>query len=122
MRSFIATLFLRTIRRIAALPVAASTPPADIEKARLQQALQIARAEKTGSVRPQKYADQGSSDLRFEVVDGENFFEIKAHGLTAAILVPAGQPSAAEAHSVYASLAFQTTQIHTHTYLAAHEN
>jgi hypothetical protein len=52
-------------------------PPADIEKAMQQQAQQIARAEKSGSLLPQKYAQEASTDLRLDVVEGENFFEIK---------------------------------------------
>jgi hypothetical protein len=33
-------------------------------------------AQRAGSALPAKYADQSTSDLREEVVDGENFFEI----------------------------------------------
>lgn len=50
---------------------------AAIEQAMRQQANLIQKAERAGSLLPQKYANQNTTDLRFDVVDAENFFEIK---------------------------------------------
>jgi hypothetical protein len=65
-----------TVKKLSLQP-AGPIPPADIEEAMRQQAQQIAKAQKSGSVLPQKYAEESSTDLRFDVVEGENFFEIK---------------------------------------------
>jgi hypothetical protein len=51
--------------------------PGAIERAMQEAAIQIAKAEKAGAQLPAKYADHLSSDLRFQVVEGENNFEIK---------------------------------------------
>jgi hypothetical protein len=72
----VAGTHVATVNKFSLDPAAAA-PPADIETAMQQQAQQIAKAEKSGSVLPQKYAEQASTDLRFDVVDGENFFEIR---------------------------------------------
>jgi hypothetical protein len=65
-----------TVKKLSLQP-AGPIPPADIEEAMRQQAQQIAKAEKSGSLLPEKYAAESTTDLRLEVVDGENFFEIK---------------------------------------------
>jgi hypothetical protein len=51
--------------------------PADIDKAMQQQARTALQAAKKPSLIPEKYSDHNASDLRFDVVDGENFIEIK---------------------------------------------
>jgi hypothetical protein len=50
---------------------------AAIERAMQEAALRLEQAERTGSGLPAKYADHKTSDLRCEVVDGENNFAIE---------------------------------------------
>lgn len=48
-----------------------------IENSMRTSAQQMARAEKSGSVIPTKYSQQKTSDLRKEVVDGENVIDLE---------------------------------------------
>jgi hypothetical protein len=48
----------------------------DIEEAMMQTAEQVKKSAKAGSLLPAKYASRNTSDLRFEVVRGENEFNI----------------------------------------------
>jgi hypothetical protein len=50
---------------------------AAIERAMQETAQRLEQAEKAGSGLPPKYANHNTSDLRFEVIAGENEFEIK---------------------------------------------
>ena len=51
--------------------------PAAIERAMQEAALRIEAAEKGGSELPARYANHNTSDLRLEVVEGENEFKIE---------------------------------------------
>src|SRR5688572_17379512 len=51
--------------------------PAAIERAMQEAALRIEAAEKSGSELPARYANHNTSDLRLEVVEGENEFIIE---------------------------------------------
>jgi altronate dehydratase len=67
-------------RTAAAEPAAspdAPVKPADIDAAMTKQAEQVVKSAKSKSLLPEKYADESTTDLHFDVVDGENVFEIK---------------------------------------------
>jgi hypothetical protein len=51
--------------------------PAAIERAMLEAARHRERADRAGSELPEKYANHATSDLRLEVVEGPNHFEIE---------------------------------------------
>jgi hypothetical protein len=51
--------------------------PAAVERAMREAALRLEQAEKTGSGLPGKYANHATSDLRLEVVEEPNHFEIE---------------------------------------------
>jgi hypothetical protein len=73
-----------TVRKIAVQPGPSYEVPSDgttdsaaIDRAMQEAALRVEAAEKAGSGLPAKYADHNTSDLRLEVVPGENNFQIE---------------------------------------------
>lgn len=60
----------------AAAAPEAPVKPADIDRAMMQQAREAQKAKNARSLLPEKYANEATSDLKFQVVEGENTFEI----------------------------------------------
>ena len=73
-----------TVQKISVQPGPTYAMPDDgkidnaaIERAMQEAAMRVEAAEKAGSELPAKYANHDTSDLRLEVVDGENDFKIE---------------------------------------------
>jgi hypothetical protein len=73
---------VRKLPEVPAMPITSASPSGEIDAKAIEQSMQqtaqaITKSKKAGSKLPEKYADRKTTDLRFEVVDGENFFEIE---------------------------------------------
>jgi hypothetical protein len=73
-----------TVQKLAMQPGPSYEVPGDgkfdnaaIERAMQEAAMRVEAAEKAGSELPARYANHNTSDLRLEVVEGENDFKIE---------------------------------------------
>jgi hypothetical protein len=73
---------VRELPGVPEMPITSASPSDAVDPKAIDQAMErtaqaITQAKKARSSIPGKYADRKMSDLRLDVIDGENFFEIE---------------------------------------------